>query len=78
MKSSTQKYINKYTITRPTDGAQFEIERTTDGARIYSRHLWTRQPAAVWAGLELPDELPIFASFIKAVEFAKKNISKLY
>ena len=70
--------MKKYTITRPTDGAIFEIEKTTEGARIYSRHLWTRQPAAIWTGLELPDTLPKFTSFIKAVSYAKANINALY
>ena len=70
--------MKKYTIERATDGAIFEIERTGNGARIYSRHTWTRQPAAVWAGLELPDVLPVFDSFIKAVIYAKNNINVLY
>ena len=70
--------MKKYTNTRPTDGAIFEIEKTTDGAYIKSCHLWTRQNAAIRTGLELPDELPKFSSFIKAVIFAKENINALY
>ena len=71
--------MKNYTITRRTDGAQFDIEKTENGARVYSRHMWSRGPACVFVnGLILPEELPTFSSFIKAVAYCKKNLANLY
>ena len=70
--------MKNYTITRQRDGAQFEIVKNGDTATIYSVYTWSRGRTCQFFGLALPEELPTFTSFIKAIAYTKNNLESLY